>query len=69
MDTSEGYHLFKDGDTWLAVGPEFVDLQHSPAGFGSTPQEAVRVLQAELRKAGSPDNSIPKLDDFTVHSE
>ena len=41
-DTAHGFHLLKDGDAWCAVGPEYVDLQRSPAGFGDTPGEAVK---------------------------
>lgn len=69
MDISHGFHLFKDGDACAAVGPEFVDLQRSPAGFGETPRAAVRALQVELRKAGWPDHAIPKIGDFKVHGE
>jgi hypothetical protein len=51
------------------VGPEFVDLQQSPVGFGSTREEAVRELRARLRRDGYPDHALPKLGDFTVHGE
>lgn len=66
-DIGHGFHLLKDGDAWCAVGPEFVNLQRSPAGFGDTPEEAVKALRAELRKAGYPDHSLPRLGGFTVH--
>jgi hypothetical protein len=66
---SHGFHLLKDGGTWLAVGPEFVDLQRSPAGFGNTRQEAVRELRGQLRMAGYPDHSLPKLGEFKAHGE
>jgi hypothetical protein len=66
---AHGFHLLRDGDAWCAVGPEFVDLQRSPAGFGDTPEEAVKALRAELRRDGYPDNALPKLRDFTVHGE
>ena len=65
---AHGFHLLKDGGVWLAVGPEFVDLQRSPAGFGNTQKEAVRELRSGLRMAGYPDHSLPTLDAFTVHS-
>jgi hypothetical protein len=68
MDVSRGFHLFRDGDAWCAVGPDFVDLQRSPAGFGATQQEAVRALWVELRKAGWPD-WLPALSDFAVHGQ
>jgi hypothetical protein len=66
-DIADGFHLMKDGNAWCAVGPEFVDLVQSPAGFGETPQAAVKALQVELRKAGYPDHRIPMLGEFTVH--
>lgn len=43
------YKIFKDGDSWCAVGPGFIDLQESLAGFGDTKAEAL----AELEKAES----------------
>jgi hypothetical protein len=67
---AHGFHLLKgDRGVWLAVGPEFVDLVRSPAGFGTTRKEAVREHRAQLRKAGYPDRSLPRLSDFTVHGE
>jgi hypothetical protein len=41
---ADGYRIFLDGDMWCAVGPGFVNLQESPAGFGSTPILALRRL-------------------------
>jgi hypothetical protein len=66
MDINDGYPLLKDGDSWVAVGPDFIDLQRSPAGFGATKEEAVRALQRELRKAGYPDHAIPRFREFQV---
>jgi hypothetical protein len=66
---AHGYHLLKDGGTWCAVGPEFVDLVRSPVGFGSTQAQAVKELRARLRRDGYPDRSLPELGDFTVHGE
>jgi hypothetical protein len=63
----DGFHLLRDGNSWVAVGPDFVDLQRSPAGFGDTQEEAVRELQHELRKQGWPDRRLPALGDFEVH--
>ena len=40
----KGIKVCLDGDTWMATGPDFVDLQESPAGFGQTPREAVANL-------------------------
>jgi hypothetical protein len=59
MDISHGFHLLRDGDAWTAVGPDFVDLVRSPAGFGATKEAAVKKLQAELRRAGYPDHASP----------
>ena len=35
-----GSRTFADGNMWCAVMPDFVNLQESPAGFGTTPEEA-----------------------------
>ena len=35
------FKLFMDGDQWCATYPNFIDLQESPAGFGSTKVEAL----------------------------
>lgn len=35
---------FKDGNAWAAVHPDFRNLQESPAGFGDTPEEAIKAL-------------------------
>jgi hypothetical protein len=67
QDIAHGFHLLKDGDAWCAVGPQFVDLMRSPAGFGDTVEGAVKALRAELRKAGWPDSAMPTLSSFTVH--
>jgi hypothetical protein len=67
VDIGAGFHLLRDGDAWCAVGPEFLDLQMSPAGFGDTKEEAVKTLRAELRKVGYPDHSLPRLGEFMIH--
>lgn len=36
---------FMDGNAWCAVGPDFINLQESPAGFGETRESAIRALQ------------------------
>jgi hypothetical protein len=43
-----GARLFKDGDQWCATREDFVDLQESPAGFGSTALEALAGLCRSL---------------------
>lgn len=37
--------VFKDGNLWCAVFPEFTNLLESPAGFGDSPQAARKALQ------------------------
>ena len=45
--------VFKDGNQWCAVHPDFVDLQNDPAGFGNTREEAIKALK-EKEKQRSP---------------
>lgn len=51
--------LYMDGNAWCAVRAEgFTDIQECPAGFGSTPTEAVTdLLRAETI---SKQNAVPK---------
>ena len=63
-----GFHIFQDGTSWCAVGPNFVNLQESIAGFGSTPVAAyaqwlVRRACRHERRGSLP----PRYKDFTVH--
>lgn len=44
--------VFKDGNMWCAVDPDFVDLQASPAGFGETPALAREELTWAKRNPG-----------------
>jgi hypothetical protein len=39
--------VFRDGDMFCAVRPDFVNLQESPAGFGETEKEAIQALSLE----------------------
>jgi hypothetical protein len=39
MDIAHGFHLLKDGGVWLAVGPDFLDLQRSPTGSAAYRRE------------------------------
>jgi hypothetical protein len=66
-DTSRlwGFHIFQDGNSWCAVGPNFIDLQESVAGFGSTPIAAY--TQWLVRRAGRRGALPPRYKDFTVH--
>ena len=39
-----GVSVKKDGDSWCATGEGFINLQESHAGFGDSPNEAVKEL-------------------------
>lgn len=65
-DVSTGYHLFKDGNAWCAVGPNFVNLQESDAGFGDTPERAFNAWRYANRNNISPD-LMPVFADFKLH--
>lgn len=39
--------VFKDGNAWCAVRPDFINLQESPSGWGDDPEEAVLKLRQE----------------------
>lgn len=41
-----GIQVYLDGDAWCAVKKEFINLQESPVGFGSTPDAAVMDLRS-----------------------
>lgn len=36
------FRIFKDGDAFFCVGPDFVDLQSSTAGIGDTAEAALK---------------------------
>lgn len=36
---------FMDGDAWCAVGPDFINLQESHAGFGPAREAAIAALR------------------------
>lgn len=38
-----GINVIKDGNEWAAYGPDFINIQESDVGFGSTPADAVRM--------------------------
>lgn len=70
-DIHSGFHLFRDGDAWCAVGPHFYDLMRSPAGFGNTHDVAVDDLRDKLRRSRPQfyqRHALPTLEHFTVHS-
>jgi hypothetical protein len=67
MDLSHGFHLFRDGGAWCAVGPHYIELVLSPAGFGATKEDAVKALHVALRKDGWRDKPMPEMSSFKVH--
>ena len=71
-DVSQGFHLFKDGNAWCAVGPHFQNLQESDAGFGDTMCDATNALEEtreKRRQCG--EKNLKRLTwlDFKVHGE
>lgn len=42
--------VFLDGNQYCAVRPDFVNLQESPAGFGTTKEQAKVALEIETQK-------------------
>lgn len=68
-EISQGYHLFRDGNAWCAVGPHFQDLHQSLAGFGDDPAGAVDNLRSAIVNAEpTRRHPLPVLKDFTVHN-
>lgn len=59
-----GWHVILDGNVWCAVGPIFEDLLFSPAGWGSTPEEAREALTRRHERAESAQ--VPQLPAFRV---
>jgi len=45
---TDGVRIFRDGDQWCAVYPDFVNLQESLAGFGDTPAAARKALLRDI---------------------
>jgi len=43
--------FFKDGDAWCCVRGDFLNLQESPAGFGSDMEEALNALSVDVGAA------------------
>jgi hypothetical protein len=59
-----GWHVVRDGNAWCAVGPVFEDLLVSPAGWGSTPEDARAALtQRHQREDGA---VVPQLPEFRI---
>lgn len=59
-DVAHGFHVFRDGNEWCAVGPHFRCLADSGAGFGETPEAAVEALREVIKH-------MPTFADFKVH--
>lgn len=69
-DVSRGFHVFRDGRSWCAVGPHFIDMMSSSIGFGSTPQAAVENLRKDVSgQSWWRDKRFPSFSEFTVHAE
>lgn len=45
-----GIQVMKNGNQWCAHGPDFVNLQESPSGWGDTPNEAALDYQKKQTK-------------------
>lgn len=68
LDVAHGFHVFRDGSAWCAVGPHFVDLMQSDAGFGNTPNDAIIELHGKfVRQAWWKDKALPMRNEFTIH--
>lgn len=66
-DVSKGFHVFRDGADWCAVGPTFESLATSIVGFGNSPARAVHELRIAAYKAGERFHKLPIITEFTVH--
>ena len=53
--------FFRDGDSWCCVGPDFVSLAESPAGFGQTMEMAYQNLSDCVPVVKPPKYPDPKL--------
>ena len=68
MNVSHGFHIFRDGEAWCAVGPHFIDLMKSDAGFGETPEQAVADLTGKfVHQSWWQNKPFHKLEEFTTH--
>lgn len=48
------FNLFLDGNAWCATRDDFVNLQESPAGFGSSRREAIlECIKSEVSVAAA----------------
>lgn len=77
-DISTGWHIFADGNMWCAVGPTYIDLHQSSAGFGFTPREAFFALMQALGREAARKGyesaavakaqmGIPSFNSFQIH--
>jgi hypothetical protein len=69
-DIKQGFHVISEGNKWIAVGPEFVDLKESVVGFGDTPLEAIS--QWMRRWSADPRSwwqHSPRPGDFRAHED
>lgn len=69
-DVRHGFHIFRDGNAWCAVGPHFIDMMKSDIGFGETIGEAHLALKRVAEKSvWWRDKTFPPLERFTVHGK
>lgn len=67
-EIAHGFHLFRDGDMWCAVGPHFQDLMQSHSGFGPDHASAVADLHKHFERDPWWHNKpLPGVERFTVH--
>jgi hypothetical protein len=59
-----GWHVVRDGNAWCAVGSIFEDLLVSPAGWGSTPEDARAALTRRHQREQSA--VVPQLPEFRI---
>jgi hypothetical protein len=65
-----GFHVIAEGNKWVAVGPEFVNLTESVVGFGDTPLEAITEwMERWSRNPRSCAGRSPRPRDFEAHDD
>lgn len=50
IKANEDVQYFMNDDMWCAAFPDFINFHDSPAGFGSTKEEALADLQEHMLK-------------------
>jgi hypothetical protein len=62
-----GFHLLRQGNIWIAIGPEFVDMKKSIVGFGGSPAHAVDDWKSRWSARPYCDGRHLKVSDFRVY--